>query len=402
MSGPNETTASSLPLQPPLQRSRQGRASTHPNRFLSNVGLLVASLFLICALLEIASIPFLPPPIRWREPQELYDHDPQLMHRLRPNQQSFTHAYPVSTNSYGLRERELPLKPDPGVFRILCLGDSLTFGNGVQFADTYPKQLEVLLNGGGSRAYEVINAGVNAYDTWQEVEFFRRTAKDFEPRVVIIGFYANDIVPRPKRIVTTVDASGFRRRVGVKGFLPNPIANLLRESRILLFLRQRYDLLANRITPSPEYRHESALLTGTPDDFVEAGWNEVERSLLQMTDLSHARDFQLLIVIFPMVDQLLRSYPSAAYPARLTNFAMKHGIRFLDLTSPFSREFTTLPSLFIEWDGHPNASAYAITAREIRDYLRRHSMIPASPPGLTEAENASGSAVRQQRLTAED
>ncbi|MDI6796135.1 MAG: GDSL-type esterase/lipase family protein [Desulfatibacillaceae bacterium] len=54
--------------------------------------------------------------------------------------------YHLKTNSEGLRDREHPLKKEPGQYRILALGDSFTEGVGASLDETWPKQLEKLLN----------------------------------------------------------------------------------------------------------------------------------------------------------------------------------------------------------------------------------------------------------------
>ena len=53
----------------------------------------------------------------------------------------------VSLNSLGYRDFEYSQERPNNTFRILMLGDSMTFGSGIdKIPDTYPKQLEVLLN----------------------------------------------------------------------------------------------------------------------------------------------------------------------------------------------------------------------------------------------------------------
>ena len=53
----------------------------------------------------------------------------------------------VTLNSLGYRDFEYSLERPNNTFRILMLGDSMTFGSGIdKISDTYPKQLEVLLN----------------------------------------------------------------------------------------------------------------------------------------------------------------------------------------------------------------------------------------------------------------
>lgn len=68
---------------------------------------------------------------------------------------------PVAINSDGLRGREINTPKPPHTFRILAVGDSVTFGYGVREEDTYVKVLERRLNEGesGGREFEVLNGG---------------------------------------------------------------------------------------------------------------------------------------------------------------------------------------------------------------------------------------------------
>src|SRR5207249_4318082 len=150
----------------------------------------------------------------WLDPQETYIQHPLLIHQLKQNQTAFTHSFPVTTNSYGLRDHEFAMTPEAGKYRILCMGDFLKFGVGVRLEDTYPKQLESMLNTNGQRRYQVINAGVPAYDTWQEIAYLREYGWQFGPELVILGFYGNDIVPKPEEIPQIVTTSGTLRRYG--------------------------------------------------------------------------------------------------------------------------------------------------------------------------------------------
>ena len=49
--------------------------------------------------------------------------------------------YKLSCNSLGLRDIEHTIKKEKNEFRILCLGDSFTEGYGVDFEDSWPRQL---------------------------------------------------------------------------------------------------------------------------------------------------------------------------------------------------------------------------------------------------------------------
>ncbi|RME39426.1 MAG: hypothetical protein D6788_05495, partial [Planctomycetota bacterium] len=102
---------------------------------------------------------------------------------------TLTGGHPKTTNRYGLRDYEFPEKPSPDEIRILCLGNSTTYGAGVALDETYPKQLERLLNEDASgRFYRVINAGGEGRSTRDAVEFMRKKGLSFEPDAVVFGF----------------------------------------------------------------------------------------------------------------------------------------------------------------------------------------------------------------------
>ena len=143
-----------------------------PRRAPANLFLAAGSTVFALLLIELALRVVLPPPIHFRYPQESYAFDPQIAHVLQPDQRAFTHDQAVVTNSHGLRDRDFAERPEPGVLRVLAVGDSQTFGNGLALADTWPKQLEGDLNRLGAEQgarFEVVNGGISDSDTWQQV-----------------------------------------------------------------------------------------------------------------------------------------------------------------------------------------------------------------------------------------
>jgi len=351
------------------RRSVSGPMRSSARRWVANLGLVVGSFVMLFGAAEAVAALFVPSPLVWRFPQEAYLRDSHLLHRLKPNQTAFTHSFAVFTNSYGLRNEEIALRPAHGTSRILCLGDSLTFGVGVALADTYPKRLEAALNATGHGRYEVINAGVPAYDTWQEVAYLREEGWRFEPRLVVIGFYANDIVPRP----ATITAVGGELKT--RSDAANFAVYILKRSRVLLLLKDRFTRLANRLAPSPAVLHQEALLRGTLNEQVEAGFRQVDASFADVAALAREHRFATLVVLFPMADQIVAQHPNAVYPARIAALARRHGLSILDLTPAFAEDFSGFGSLFIEWDGHPNARAHAIAAQKLKEYLATHDLI---------------------------
>ncbi|MCC6142224.1 MAG: hypothetical protein IT368_00305, partial [Candidatus Hydrogenedentes bacterium] len=75
--------------------------------------------------------------------------------------------------------------------RILCLGDSTTFGLGVNDDDTWPHQLQMIL-GAHRKDVQVLNAGVSGYSSLQGLAALRDTGVLFAPQLVIVTFGYND------------------------------------------------------------------------------------------------------------------------------------------------------------------------------------------------------------------
>jgi len=100
----------------------------------------------------------------------------------------------VATNALGFREPRLPAPKPPDTVRIVVIGDSFTQGYGVEEADSYPRQLEVLLGARDhSRRYEVINLGVPGTSPPDYLYNLREFGMAYHPDVVVVGLMANDV-----------------------------------------------------------------------------------------------------------------------------------------------------------------------------------------------------------------
>ena len=146
----------------------------------------------------------------WKYAKQMKRQSPiaQMGHEHVSNQEAVLMGVHVKINSQGLRENEYAMAKPEDTFRILVLGDSMTFGWGARFEETYAKVLERLLNekrpamqkGSASfHQYEVINAGVGNYNTVQEVTYFKKRGIAYKPDMVLLGFYLNDAEDIPKR-----------------------------------------------------------------------------------------------------------------------------------------------------------------------------------------------------------
>lgn len=120
--------------------------------------------------------------------------DPVLGQRLAANYDGWFAGVPAHTNSLGFRDnREYPLAKSPGTFRILVLGDSVTFGHGALYETSYPYLLEQQLRAWRPEVkWEVWNLGVPGYNTAQELAQLRQVGDRYHPDLVVVGFYLND------------------------------------------------------------------------------------------------------------------------------------------------------------------------------------------------------------------
>lgn len=129
-------------------------------------------------------------------PLKVYRFSETRLFEYEPSQTAYTnyHREPIYINSYGIREDDIPLKASDGVYTILVVGDSTSFGYGIALEDTYVKRLEHMLNKASqSTEYRVINGAINKYNTVQERIFLEEIGLLYEPDLVMVGFSLNDL-----------------------------------------------------------------------------------------------------------------------------------------------------------------------------------------------------------------
>ncbi len=102
-------------------------------------------------------------------------------------------VWEISLNSTGFRDGEFPRTKQSSTYRIICLGDSWTFGANVGQQDAYPQRLQALLRQGFPKAdFEVFNLGVLGYSSYQGLELLKKNINELVPDLVVIAFAMND------------------------------------------------------------------------------------------------------------------------------------------------------------------------------------------------------------------
>src|SRR6266568_4537487 len=88
-------------------------------------------------------------------------------------------------------DRTMDWEKPAGVHRVLCLGDSVTFGYGLRRDQSYPAVLQKHLDGRGP-GIEVLNVSLMAWSTRQERIAYERIARRYRPDLVLLGVCLND------------------------------------------------------------------------------------------------------------------------------------------------------------------------------------------------------------------
>ncbi len=184
------------------EKSRPPRAGWRWTALVSNILLVIGSIFVAFLLAELAlraagigSDQFLRP-------------DPVLGVRFIPSKtglsQDSCYRADVSINAQGWRSREIPVVKPRDVYRVLVLGDSFMAGMQVNDDEVFASVLERSLSSAGlPRRVEVINFGVPSYGTDQEYLSLREFGLVYEPDLVLLAFYGqNDATDNFKLLIS--------------------------------------------------------------------------------------------------------------------------------------------------------------------------------------------------------
>lgn len=291
-----------------------------------------------------------------------YQYDRDVSWSMKPNQNVFAPSYGVAyhINSQGLRDDEVPYLKSKDEFRILGLGDSVMFGQGVDFDALYIQGLERKLNAQGtSDTVQIINTGVAGYNLFQELAFLKKRGLEYQPDAVILGFCKNDVVTEASAIQLHLDAKK-GLSFGIKSFwtkLKNYVAwfHLLSGVYARIF---------------PDFAQGKDLLVYAPSQTTGTGWEDTGKTLIKMAQLLAERNVPLLVVVFPFRHEIESKTPDHSFD-RLTRLAQQGQFSVLDLYPVFSTY--SADALFFD-PVHIRQRGHEIAADAIFEYLN-HSLL---------------------------
>lgn len=270
----------------------------------------------------------------------------------RPRQYYFVKA------SGDVRDFAYHLQKQAGNFRIVVIGDSFTFGDYLQFDDTFPKRLERYLNlNSESPRVEVINYGVSSYSTRKE-SFLLRQALKLQPDLILLEITLNDpeLVPfHPKH--------AFQDRFG-KVQLPK----IFNYWKSLKFFVERV-LYAQLERQYRAYFHNLFSEQRSLSNF--------ERGLNSFQHITTQHHVPLAAVLFPLFDSSFDSkYEFLPEHGKIDTLLTEREIPHLDLLSYYSGIPTERLQVLPHENAHPNEIAHRIAAEAIYEWMKEQNLAP--------------------------
>lgn len=282
----------------------------------------------------------------------------------------------IKINSNGFRDYEYHKDKGSTTFRILVLGDSFTFGIGVDMEETYPKLLEKMLNRHlgekGPQKYEVINAGADGYGTEQEYLYLENLGNQYRPDLVIIGLYSNDVTDVMKGISSDYTRTWLKNNFYFLSYIRGLQRGLIKIIFNRKIHKHLFQIYGDKYTP----QFENAL-------------SETKEYIVKIRDLSSVIGAKTLLVIIPQCFETNRtewekrgigdSYNDEffnnnmlKYSNTFTEFGKRKGIPTLPLLPVFRKSKIT--PLYLLHDSHWNKHGHELGALSIYNFIKENGL----------------------------
>jgi hypothetical protein len=328
----------------------------------------------------------------------------------------------VTINPQGLRDRRQSFEKPAGTFRVLFLGDSFVEAVQVQQAQGVAEQLEKALNQNASRPVEVINGGVAAYGTGQEMLLLDEVGAKYQPDLVVLLFFVgNDVTNNNYRLELWGDKDSEKLALALKPYwdlnkdgtlrmIPGPppaprsgLSNTMRRCCLLYnvietgvfnklnqnYPREQLEAIGGLRTPL------TGLYDTQPDGDWEQAWKISEALLVQIRDRAAAMGAPLVVAGGPewralepdaWREEISRGNPNSnrlksgrlqitAPTDQLGGVLDGIGVPYINLLPSFETAFQQNPRLYYEFDKHWTAAGHAVAAQAIDQALRRMELV---------------------------
>jgi len=252
----------------------------------------------------------------------------------------------LSTNRWGMRDRDYELIPSPNSYRIALTGPSFVMGYGVEDDEGFEWLLEDRLNqehaGSLYTEYEILDFAVPGYSAIQDLILLEQKALAFKPNAIF--FMAHQ---REEEAVVKYIAD----RLSVGADLPYPdLIELTRQAGV---------------EPGATKVETERLLQPIGTEILSWTYRRV-------VEVSRAQGILPVWIFMPTLEDPLHEEEIV----HLKRVAAESGFIVLDLSDAYDNQ--NLDSLVVAyWDKHPNAKGHSLIAESLyQKLLERNDEIP--------------------------
>ena len=344
----------------PGQRDPSSRRARRSRRRRALAAFALASLVALAAAEIVARILW-GAPRRERLPMMEVRANARRGFELVPSSEHYTYLERVRVNALGLRGPELGEKA-PGECRVLALGDSMIYGQGVAEEDTVTARLERELARGGGPRWRAVNGGIRAYDTLQEVALAEELAPVVVPDVVVLYWFANDLEEH--------DVAGMSARLARSGPIAFDLGEPARGGALLAW-RAKQVLRASALVMRVHDAITASRHKPPAPQYVSNGLAKVGACFDRLAALARGGGFDVLVAAIPIRDAVEGPDPSEELVAAALALARERGFATLDLLPALRahRAERGEPPV-IPFDGHYDGGANGAIARATAEALR--------------------------------
>ena len=256
--------------------------------------------------------------------------------------------------------------PDPNAYRILCIGDSSTFGFGTDDPgrESYPARLKQILQQSNEKAVQVFNCALPGINSSQALRIFKKEIQRLQPHLVLICAGVND----PWNLIASRVLEFYEGPLAKKILLRS--VYYLQQLKLFRFLYLNWVNLRSREPqkePVPDFDKNTVgknqILMSDPVRFEEALIKNWENNFMEFFNISRERGCLVFFLEYhnegwmAPVKIIHSLYSKLALPV----------IPLFDIFQDLDKKSVPVRANDA-W--HPNAKGYSIMAREVLKTLR--------------------------------
>jgi hypothetical protein len=278
---------------------------------------------------------------------------------------------PVVINALGLRDRSLRASVCRDCDRVVTLGDSMTYGEGVRYEQAYPALLEAMLQHNRGRPVQVLNAGVPGYSLNQSFLRLQKYYDRLQPGTVTVCW---------SPVTFNREADEF---VYLNGYLIinqetdhlYPIGNNLFRSIVPANSGRPQNDLWLQSHSFFYYYFKNGLLIAYPQRVIMGRFFNLDKfeippaylikplnTIAQMNDFCRGRGSRLALIVLLSTPQSMEYI----YP-----FCRDKGIPVISLAERGLSKDSPYQSMFFPHDKHPNAKGHQYLAESLEPLVQQ-------------------------------